>query len=84
MLVNALSIFCYKCMQEQIHGKWYVYLFSIFCNCEKKKTYIQKIFKSSNPIPFVEIKQICEKKSNNLELIKYLDHYISVIGNYYH
>lgn len=30
----------------------------------------------------MEIKQICEKKSNNLELIKYLDHYISVIGKY--
>lgn len=63
----------------------YIYLFAICRYCEKKKkTYIQKFFKSSNPIPFVEIKQICEKKSNNLELIKYLDHYISVIGNYYH
>ncbi|XP_055640184.1 DNA-directed RNA polymerase III subunit RPC3 [Toxorhynchites rutilus septentrionalis] len=33
----------------------------------------------SNPIPMVELKQICEKKSNNSELIKYLDQYIAVI-----
>ncbi|XP_037027606.1 DNA-directed RNA polymerase III subunit RPC3 [Bradysia coprophila] len=34
---------------------------------------------SSNPIPFVEIRQLVEKESSNLELIKYLDQYVSII-----
>ncbi|EAT40806.1 AAEL007496-PA [Aedes aegypti] len=33
----------------------------------------------SNPIPMVELKQLCEKKSNNLEMIKFLDQYVAVI-----
>ncbi|XP_055528270.1 DNA-directed RNA polymerase III subunit RPC3 [Wyeomyia smithii] len=33
----------------------------------------------SNPIPFVELKQLCEKKSSNLEMIKFLDQYVAVI-----
>ncbi|XP_058467331.1 DNA-directed RNA polymerase III subunit RPC3 [Malaya genurostris] len=33
----------------------------------------------SNPIPLVELKQLCEKKSSNLELIKFLDQYVAVI-----
>lgn len=36
--------------------------------------------KASNLITFVEIKQEIERKSNNLELIKYLDQYICLIG----
>lgn len=35
---------------------------------------------SSNPIPFVEIRQLVEKNSTNLELIKYLDQYVSIIS----
>ncbi|TDG44786.1 hypothetical protein AWZ03_008760 [Drosophila navojoa] len=35
--------------------------------------------KASNLITFVEIKQEIERKSNNLELIKYLDQYICLI-----
>ncbi|KAH8294982.1 hypothetical protein KR018_004877 [Drosophila ironensis] len=35
--------------------------------------------KLSNQITFVEIKQTIEKKSNNLDLMKYLDQYISLI-----
>ncbi|XP_055676836.1 DNA-directed RNA polymerase III subunit RPC3 [Lutzomyia longipalpis] len=34
---------------------------------------------SSNPIPFGEIRSFCEKQSNNLELIRYLEQYIAVI-----
>ncbi|KAJ6639936.1 DNA-directed RNA polymerase III subunit RPC3, partial [Pseudolycoriella hygida] len=34
---------------------------------------------SSNPIPFVEIRQLIEKDSANSELIKYLDQYVSII-----
>ncbi|XP_058812197.1 DNA-directed RNA polymerase III subunit RPC3 [Topomyia yanbarensis] len=33
----------------------------------------------SNPIPLVELKQLCEKKSSNLEMIKFLDQYVAVI-----
>ncbi|ALC45251.1 CG12267, partial [Drosophila busckii] len=35
--------------------------------------------KASNQITFVEIKQTIEKKSNNLDLMKHLDQYISII-----
>lgn len=35
---------------------------------------------SSNPIPFVEIRQLVEKDSANLELMKYLDQYVSIIS----
>ncbi|EDV92963.1 DNA-directed RNA polymerase III subunit RPC3 [Drosophila grimshawi] len=35
--------------------------------------------KASNHITFVEIKQAIERKSNNLDLMKYLDQYISLI-----
>uniref|UniRef100_A0A6B2E9S3 DNA-directed RNA polymerase III subunit RPC3 n=1 Tax=Phlebotomus kandelakii TaxID=1109342 RepID=A0A6B2E9S3_9DIPT len=34
---------------------------------------------SSNPIPFGEIRSFCEKQSNNLELIRYLEQYIAVL-----
>ncbi|GAB0090570.1 DNA-directed RNA polymerase III subunit RPC3 [Sergentomyia squamirostris] len=34
---------------------------------------------SSNPIPFGEIRNFCEKQSNNLELLRFLEQYISVI-----
>lgn len=34
----------------------------------------------SNPITFIEVKQAIEKKSNNLELMKNLDQYITLIG----
>lgn len=37
---------------------------------------------SSNPIPFVEIRQLVEKDSANLELIKYLDQYVSIISEF--
>lgn len=37
---------------------------------------------SSNPIPFVEIRQLIEKDSTNLELIKYLDQYVSIISKF--
>ncbi|XP_055587362.1 DNA-directed RNA polymerase III subunit RPC3 [Uranotaenia lowii] len=33
----------------------------------------------SNPIPMVELKQLCEKKSPNAEMIKFLDQYVAVI-----
>jgi DNA-directed RNA polymerase III subunit RPC3 len=33
----------------------------------------------SNPMSFAEIRQLCEKKSNNLEMLRYLDQYINVI-----
>ncbi|XP_055923215.1 DNA-directed RNA polymerase III subunit RPC3 [Eupeodes corollae] len=36
---------------------------------------------SSNPFTFVEIKQAIEKKSNNLELMKYLDQYVMLIAD---
>ncbi|XP_068155292.1 LOW QUALITY PROTEIN: DNA-directed RNA polymerase III subunit RPC3 [Drosophila tropicalis] len=35
--------------------------------------------KTSNQITFMEIKQTIERKSNNLDLIKYLDQYISLL-----
>lgn len=38
---------------------------------------------SSNPIPFVEIRQLVEKESSNLELIKYLDQYVSIISEFF-
>jgi DNA-directed RNA polymerase III subunit RPC3 len=34
---------------------------------------------SSNPIAFVEIKQIIERKSTNTELVKYVEQYVSII-----
>lgn len=34
---------------------------------------------SSNPISFVEIKQLIERKSSNKELVKYIEQYISII-----
>lgn len=37
---------------------------------------------SSNPIPFVEIRQLVEKDSSNSELMKYLDQYISIISEF--
>lgn len=36
---------------------------------------------NSNPISLVEIRQLCEKTSNNFELVKQIDQYIRVIGN---
>lgn len=33
----------------------------------------------SNPISYVEIKQACDKKSNNIEMLRYLDQYILTI-----
>ena len=35
---------------------------------------------NSNPISLVEIRQLCEKTSNNFELVKQIDQYIRVIG----
>ncbi|CAD6994354.1 unnamed protein product [Ceratitis capitata] len=35
----------------------------------------------SNPFTFAEIKQTIEKKSNNLDLIKHLDQYVSLIAD---
>lgn len=35
---------------------------------------------TSNPISMGEIKSICEKKSNNAELVKFVDQYVSIIG----
>ncbi|XP_055699235.1 DNA-directed RNA polymerase III subunit RPC3 isoform X2 [Phlebotomus papatasi] len=34
---------------------------------------------TSNPIPFGEIRSLCEEQSNNLELIRYLEQYIAII-----
>ncbi|KAL9694172.1 hypothetical protein quinque_013457 [Culex quinquefasciatus] len=34
--------------------------------------------KVSNPISMAELKQLCEKKSDNLELLKFLDQYVAV------
>ncbi|CAO1428487.1 unnamed protein product [Diamesa tonsa] len=34
---------------------------------------------TSNPISMGEIKSICEKKSNNAELVKFVDQYVSII-----
>lgn len=36
---------------------------------------------TSNAFTFVEVKQLAEKKSNNLDLIKHLDQYMTLIGN---
>ncbi|XP_067618122.1 DNA-directed RNA polymerase III subunit RPC3 [Eurosta solidaginis] len=36
---------------------------------------------TSNPFTLAEIKQMIEKKSNNLDLIKYLDQYVSLIAD---
>jgi DNA-directed RNA polymerase III subunit RPC3 len=35
----------------------------------------------SNPVSLIEIKQLCEKKSNNMDLVKYVDQYVHVIEN---
>ena len=37
----------------------------------------------SNPVPFVEIKQMCDKNSINANLIKFLDQYVTILSKYY-